>query len=58
MGKRKKIAVLVLVVLVGLGGWFYQQHQQALRAAAAHELKLSGNVDVREISRVCHEMTK
>ena len=50
MGKRKKIAVLVLVVLVGLGGWFYQQHQQALRAAAAHELKLSGNVDVREVS--------
>ncbi len=50
MGKRKKIIGIVLLFLLALAGWFYYQHQQTLRLAAAHEMKLSGNVDVREVS--------
>ncbi len=50
MGKRKKIIAVLGLLLVILGGWFYHQHQQAVQQAGAHELKLSGNVDVREVS--------
>lgn len=51
MTKRRKILAAVLIVLLlGIGGWFYHVHEQDLAQAASHELKLSGNVDVREIS--------
>lgn len=51
MTKRRKILTVVAVfLLLGVGSWFYHVHQQELALAAAHELKLSGNVDVREIS--------
>lgn len=46
----KKILLVLLLFLLGLSGWFYQQHRQQLAFSNAHELKLSGNVDVREIS--------
>ena len=51
MTKRRKILAAVLIfLLLGIGGWFYHVHEQDLAQAASHELKLSGNVDVREIS--------
>ena len=51
MTKRRKILVAALIfLLLGIGGWFYHVHEQDLAQAASHELKLSGNVDVREIS--------
>ena len=47
--KRKLIAAVVLLFLCLCGG-LYWYHQEQVRLASAHELKLSGNVDVREIS--------
>ncbi len=41
---------MLVLLMLGLGGWLYHQHVQTMEMAAAHELKLSGNVDVREIS--------
>ena len=51
MKQRKKIVVfLVFIMLLG-GIWYaYQQHEEQARLAAAHELTLSGNVDLREIT--------
>lgn len=48
--RNRKGLVLIIVLLLGVGGWFYHQHLQTMEMTAAHELKLSGNVDVREIS--------
>ncbi len=50
MGKRKKIIAVGLLFVLCLGGGLYWQHQKQLDMAQAHELKLSGNVDIREIS--------
>lgn len=50
MGNRKKILPVVLLLLVCLCGGAYWYYQQQAALASAHELKLSGNVDVREIS--------
>lgn len=49
MAKRKRIAALILMLIV-LGGFIYYRHQESTAQEAAHELKLSGNVDVREVS--------
>lgn len=56
MKQPKKIAaVLVLIVLIG-GIWYaYQRHEQQARLAAAREITLSGNVDVREITMAFRE---
>lgn len=50
MRKRKGLVLMLVLLMLGLGGWLYHQHVQTMEMAAAHELKLSGNVDVREIS--------
>ena len=50
--KSNKKPILVLcVLLIACAGYFYYHQSEAVQAAkAASELRLSGNVDVREIS--------
>ena len=50
MDKRKGILALLLVV-AAIGGYLCFRHSELQeREASAHELTLSGNVDVREVS--------
>lgn len=48
--KKKLIVVLILLIAAGIGYYFYYQSEQARMEQEAHELSLSGNVDVREVS--------
>ena len=52
MDKRvKKGAVIVVIAALALGGWFgYQKYETVQAEQAAKTLRLSGNVDVREVS--------
>ena len=49
MAQRRRIAALILLLIV-VGGFLYYRHQESIAQEAAHELKLSGNVDVREVA--------
>ena len=46
---RKMLIWLAAIVLIG-GGYLYHQKEERAAAQSAHELRLSGNVDVREVS--------
>lgn len=48
--RQKGILAVVFVLLAGLGLFAYQQHEAAVKRAAAQELTLSGNVDLREVT--------
>lgn len=48
--RQKGILAVVFVLLAGLGFFAYQQHEAAVKRAAAQELTLSGNVDLREVT--------
>ena len=48
--RQKGILAVVFVLLAGLGLFAYQQHEAAVKRAAAQELALSGNVDLREVT--------
>ena len=50
MGNNRKMMIAVAVLLVLVGGWFYYQHEQREKEQSARELRLSGNVDIREVS--------
>ncbi len=50
MGNKRNIFIAVFVLLLAAGGWFWYQSAEREREQSAHELKLSGNVDVREVS--------
>ena len=50
MGGNRKLILAAAVLVVLVGGWFYWQHEKREEAQAARELRLSGNVDVREVS--------
>ncbi len=52
MKTRLKKALLLLLVLLAAGSsvYFYQSHEAAVEQAQAHRLKLSGNVDIREVT--------
>ncbi|MBQ9479125.1 MAG: hypothetical protein IJU71_06170 [Selenomonadaceae bacterium] len=50
MGKRKLVSV-VIVLLMAVGGYLYvDRASSAAEEQRELELKLSGNVDVREVS--------
>ena len=49
MAKRRRIAALMLLLII-VSGFLYYRHQESIAQEAAHELKLSGNVDVREVA--------
>lgn len=48
--KQKGILAIILVLLAGIAIYAYQQHEEAVKRAAAQQLTLSGNVDVREVT--------
>lgn len=48
--RQKGILAVIFVLLAGLGLFAYQQHEAAVKRAAAQELTLSGNVDLREVT--------
>lgn len=48
--KKKPLAALVLVVLLGAGGYCYYQSENQAAWQQEHQLSLSGNVDVREVA--------
>jgi len=48
-GVKKKILVL-LIIAVAVGGIFYSRQNEQVSAEEKNEIKLSGNVDLREIS--------
>ena len=48
--RQKGILAVILVLLVGAGIFAYHHHEEAAKQAAARELTLSGNVDVREVT--------
>ena len=48
--KQKGILAVILILLVGIGIYAYEQHEAAVKKAAAQTLTLSGNVDVREVT--------
>lgn len=48
--KQKGILAIILVLLAGIAIYAYQQHEAAVKRAAAQQLTLSGNVDVREVT--------
>ena len=50
MGNNRKRMIAVAVLIVLVGGWFYYQHEQREKEQSARELRLSGNVDIREVS--------
>ena len=50
MGNNRKMMIAVAVLIVLVGGWFYYQHEQREKEQSARELRLSGNVDIREVS--------
>ena len=50
MGNNRKMMIAVAVLIVLVGGWFYFQHEQREKEQSARELRLSGNVDIREVS--------
>lgn len=51
MDKKKKIIIgLIVVLIAGLGYFFYHLYQQNEAEKASKELTLNGNVDVREVS--------
>lgn len=45
-----KVAAAVLILILAAGGFFYLNVKGAAEAETAEELRLSGNVDVREVS--------
>ncbi len=45
----KMIAIVGIVLLIS-AAWLYHQREERAAAQSAHELRLSGNVDVREVS--------
>ena len=49
MLQKKIAAVLILMLLIG-GGIFYFNNSAKVAAEKATEIKLSGNVDVREVN--------
>ncbi len=49
MGKPRNILIAIAVLVLLAGGWFFYQSAESEKLSA-HELKLSGNVDVREVS--------
>lgn len=48
--KQKGILAVILILLIGIGIYAYEQHEAAVKKAAAQTLTLSGNVDVREVT--------
>ena len=48
--KQKGILAIILVLLAGIAIYAYQQHEAAVKRAAAQQLTLSGNFDVREVT--------
>lgn len=50
MGNSRKIILAVAALILLAGGWFYHYRQEQAAAQSARELKLSGNVDLREVS--------
>ncbi len=50
MGNNRKILIVVALLVLVVGGFLYHQREERAAAQSARELKLSGNVDVREVS--------
>ena len=53
--KQKGILAVILVLFIGVGIYAYEQHEAAVKKAAAQTLTLSGNVDVREVTLAFRE---
>ena len=50
MENNRKILIVVALLVLVVGGFLYHQREERAAAQSARELKLSGNVDVREVS--------
>ena len=50
MGSKRNLYIAIAVLVLAVGGWLYYQSEERAAEKSAHELKLSGNVDVREVS--------
>ena len=46
---KKFFAIILLAAVIG-GAFFYFNHEEKVQAERANELRLSGNVDVREVT--------
>ena len=50
MGNKRNLFIAIAVLVLVVGGWLYYQSGERAAARSAHELKLSGNVDIRDVS--------
>ena len=50
MGNKRNLFIAIAVLVLAVGGWLYYRSEERAAAQSARELKLSGNVDVREVS--------
>ena len=50
MGNKRNLFIAIAVLVLVVGGWLYYRSEERAAAQSTRELKLSGNVDIREVS--------